>query len=152
MQDCLEAAFDLTRSVSSVSELINEDGRRAGEIVDRIDFSPLGEVVLARDETYFDDLAFLLSVEQGAPLVATLGDTSNSLQSEIEPEIENELLGRGLRTATPMVLGMGINILPRRPRRVWAGVAGKEPLRTPRRSVVGCGDTLGWRSSMKNYE
>ena len=63
MQDCLDAAFDLTRSVGFISELINEDGRRAGEIVDRIDFSPLGEVVLARDETYFDDLAFSLSVE-----------------------------------------------------------------------------------------
>jgi len=54
-------------------------------------------------------VAIALSIEQGAPLVATLGDTSNGLQSEIEPEIEpeieNELLDRGLRTATPMVLG-----------------------------------------------
>jgi len=47
----------------------------------------------------------------GAPLVATLGDVSNSLQSEIGPEIENELLGRGLRTATPMVLGTGIALI-----------------------------------------
>jgi len=47
-----------------------------------------------------------LSIEQGTPLVATLGDTSNGLQSEIE----NELLGRRLRTATPMVLGTGIAI------------------------------------------
>ena len=48
-----------------------------------------------------------LSIEQGAPLVTTLGDMSNSLQSDIE----NELLGKGLRTATPMVLGMGIALL-----------------------------------------
>ncbi|MBC8255018.1 MAG: type II secretion system F family protein [Ardenticatenia bacterium] len=54
---------------------------------------------------FIDTIA--LSIEQGAPLVATLGDMSNSLQSEIE----NELLGRGLRTATPMVLGMGIALL-----------------------------------------
>jgi len=92
--------------------------------------------------------AIALSIEQGSPPVTTLGDMSNGLQSEIK----NELLGQGLRTAAPMVLGMGINTLSRRPRRVWAGVAGKEPLRTPRRSVVGCGDILGWRSSMKNYE
>ncbi len=63
MQDCLEVALDTSRSVGFISELINEAGQRAGEILDRIDFSPLGEVVLARDETYFDDLAFLLSVE-----------------------------------------------------------------------------------------
>ena len=63
MQDCLEAAFGVSRSVGFISELIDEAGRRAGEILDQIDFSPLSEVVLARDETYFDDLAFLLSVE-----------------------------------------------------------------------------------------
>jgi len=51
--------------------------------------------------------AIALSIEQGAPLVTTLGDMSDSLQSQIE----NELLGRGLRTATPMVLGMGIALL-----------------------------------------
>jgi Flp pilus assembly protein TadB len=51
--------------------------------------------------------AIALSIEQGAPLVTTLGDMSDSLQSEIE----NELLGKGLRTATPMVLGMGIALL-----------------------------------------
>ena len=78
--------------------------------------------------------------------MATLGGMLNSLQAEIE----NELLGQG--PPTPMVLGMDINILPRRPRRVWAVVAGKEPLRTLRQSVVGCGDILGWRNSMKDYE
>ena len=34
--------------------------------------------------------------------MATLGDMSNSPQSEIE----DELMDRGLRTATPMVMGM----------------------------------------------
>jgi len=35
-------------------------------------------------------------------------DVSNGLQSEIGPEIENKLLGRGVRTTTPMVLRMDI--------------------------------------------
>jgi Flp pilus assembly protein TadB len=48
-----------------------------------------------------------LSIEQGAPLVTTLGDMSDNLQSDIE----NDLLGKGLRTATPMVLGMGIALI-----------------------------------------
>jgi hypothetical protein len=63
MQDCLKVAFDQTRSVGFLSEFINEAGRRAGEILDDIDFSPLGEVIVTRDETYFDDLTFLITVE-----------------------------------------------------------------------------------------
>ncbi|MFQ5595704.1 MAG: hypothetical protein ACE5HA_16280 [Anaerolineae bacterium] len=63
MQDLLGVAFDQSRSVGFLSQLINEAGRRAGQILDQIDYAPLGEVILARDETYFDGLAFLLSVE-----------------------------------------------------------------------------------------
>jgi hypothetical protein len=63
MQDCLDVALDVTRSVGFLSQFINEAGRRAGEILDQIDYSPLGDIILARDETYFDDLAFLIGVE-----------------------------------------------------------------------------------------
>lgn len=63
MQDCLDVALDVTRSVGFTSQFINEAGRRAGEILDRIDYSPLGDIILARDETYFNDLAFLIGVE-----------------------------------------------------------------------------------------
>lgn len=63
MEDCLEVAFDFSRSPSFLSQFINEAGRRAGEILEGIDYRPLGDVILARDETYFDDLAFLISVE-----------------------------------------------------------------------------------------
>ena len=63
MQDCLDVALDVTRSVGFLSQFINEAGRRAGEVLDQIDYSPLGDIVLARDETYFDDLAFLIGVE-----------------------------------------------------------------------------------------
>ena len=31
--------------------------------MDEIDYSPLGDIILARDETYFNDLAFLIGVE-----------------------------------------------------------------------------------------
>jgi hypothetical protein len=63
MQDCLEVALDINRSVGFLSQFINEEGRRAGEILEGIDYSPLGDVILARDETYFDGLAFLIGVE-----------------------------------------------------------------------------------------
>lgn len=63
MQDCLDVALDVTRSVGFLFQFINEAGRRAGEILDQVDYSPLGDIILARDETYFDDLAFLIGVE-----------------------------------------------------------------------------------------
>jgi hypothetical protein len=63
MQDCLLVALDVARSVGFLSQFINEAGRRAGEILEGIDYSPLGDIILARDETYFDGLAFLIAVE-----------------------------------------------------------------------------------------
>jgi len=91
--------------------------------------------------TYLEDtgnLTFIvviaLSIEQGAPLAATLGDVSNSLQAEIGPEIENELPGRALRTAMPMVLGMGVALavagiaaLDAAPSSTCASMAAKPP-------------------------
>ena len=63
MEDLLGVAFDQHRAVGYLSGFINEAGRRAGEILDQIDYSPLGEVILARDELYFAGLTFLLTVE-----------------------------------------------------------------------------------------
>ncbi len=63
MQDCLDIALNVTRSVGFLSQFIDQAGRRAGEILDQIDYSPLGDIILARDETYFNDLAFLIGVE-----------------------------------------------------------------------------------------
>jgi hypothetical protein len=63
MQDCLTVAFDLSRSVGYLSQFINQAGQRAGQILDQLDYSPLGDIILARDETYFNELAFLIGVE-----------------------------------------------------------------------------------------
>jgi len=62
-QASLAVALDTQRSVGWISELIQEAGARAGRKLDEIDLAPLGPVVTARDELYFDDLAFLLHVE-----------------------------------------------------------------------------------------
>lgn len=61
-QASLQAALDTARSVGWISELIREAGARAGRKLDEVDLTPLGPVVTARDELYFDDLAFLLHV------------------------------------------------------------------------------------------
>jgi hypothetical protein len=61
--ESLKVALDTQRSEGWISELILEAGARAGRKLDEIDLAPLGAVVTARDELYFDDLAFLLHVE-----------------------------------------------------------------------------------------
>ena len=62
-QESLRIALDTQRSEGWISELILEAGERAGRKLDEIDLSPLGQVVTARDELYFDDKAFLINVE-----------------------------------------------------------------------------------------
>ena len=62
-QESLQVALDTQRSKGWISELILEAGERAGRKLDKIDLSPLGQVVTARDELYFDNKAFLIHVE-----------------------------------------------------------------------------------------
>ena len=62
-QESLQAALDTQRSAGWISDLILEAGQRAGRKLDAMDLSPLGQVVTARDELYFDDKAFLIHVE-----------------------------------------------------------------------------------------
>ena len=81
MEDCLNVALGVTRSPSFSSQFINEAGRRAGEILDEIDYSPLGDIILARDETYFNDLAFLIGVEPRT-YVLLAGQVEESCDSE----------------------------------------------------------------------
>ena len=61
--ESLRIALDTHRCEGWISELIQEAGARAGLKLDEVDLSPLGGVVTARDELYFDDKVFLLNVE-----------------------------------------------------------------------------------------
>ncbi len=62
-QESLRIALDTQWSEGWISELILEAGERAGRKLDEIDLSPLGQVVTARDELYFNDQVFLINVE-----------------------------------------------------------------------------------------
>ena len=53
MQDCLQEAFDQSRSVGFISELIQQSGQRARQVLGGIDYSVMGPVILARDEAFF---------------------------------------------------------------------------------------------------
>ncbi len=87
MQDCLDVALDKTRSVGYLSEFINEAGDRVGKILAGIDYSPLGKVVVARDETYFDGLAFLVGVEPHSYVL---------LAGQVEQQCDSDIWGLSL--------------------------------------------------------
>jgi len=69
MQQLLGEAFDESRSIGWLSELLTGAGQRAGEILEQIDTSPLGSVICVRDETFFQGLPLLHIID---PLSMTL--------------------------------------------------------------------------------
>lgn len=87
IQICLEVSLDSSRSIGYLSEFINEAGQRAGQILDQLDYSPLGDVILARDETYFNDLAFLVAVEPNSYVL---------LGGQVEQQCDSDTWGLSL--------------------------------------------------------
>ena len=77
IDDCLRVAFDQGRSGGAVSELLHTAGQRAGEILDRIDHSPLGPVVQARDELFTGPEPNLLLVEPRSLVITGLYATAD---------------------------------------------------------------------------
>lgn len=77
IEECLEAALDVSRSNATVSHLLHEAGRRAGEILSKVDHSPLGPVVLARDELFTGRNPNLLLVEPHSLVITGLYATQD---------------------------------------------------------------------------
>ena len=77
VDDCLQAAFDQGRSPGFVSELLHTAGRRAGEILEGVDHSPLGAVVQARDELFVGRDPILLMVEPHSLVITGLYATAD---------------------------------------------------------------------------
>lgn len=69
MQDCLKEAFDQSRSVDFISDLIQQAGQRARQVLKKIDYSPMGPVILARDETFFPTPMMLLVEPHSSAIV-----------------------------------------------------------------------------------
>lgn len=63
IQALLVEAFGQSRSVGWVSELVTEAGRRAGQVLRKVDTTPLQNVIVARDETFFQGQPLLLVVD-----------------------------------------------------------------------------------------
>ena len=62
-QAVLHEAFDQTPSIGAISELRLEAGREAGRVLAGLDYSPVGKVIVGRDETFFQGVPLLLVIE-----------------------------------------------------------------------------------------
>ena len=59
----LKEALDTLKSVGYISTLRLEAGQRAGAVLSRIDYTPLGPLIVLRDETFFQGRPVLLLVD-----------------------------------------------------------------------------------------
>ncbi len=74
---CLQIAFDESRSSGFLSALAHEAGKRAGEILQRVDHSVMGAVVQARDELFVGRDPVLLMVEPHSLTITGLYASDN---------------------------------------------------------------------------
>jgi hypothetical protein len=63
LRHVLNEAFDQTRSVGGISELLTSAGHKAEHVLRHIDTSLLGTVIAARDETFFQRSPLLLVID-----------------------------------------------------------------------------------------
>jgi len=63
LRHVLGEAFDQTRSIGWINQLLTSAGRQAGHVLGGIDTSPLGTVIAARDETFFGGHPLLLVID-----------------------------------------------------------------------------------------
>ena len=84
MQKLLAEAFDQECSLGWLSGLINEAGARAGEVLDQIDLSPLGPVIVVRDETFWYDQPILLVIDPMSSVI---------LRAMVTPDCQAETWG-----------------------------------------------------------
>lgn len=68
-QVSLQEAFDNCPSIGTISQLITENGQKAGQILSDMDYSSLGSVIALRDETFFQGQPILIVIE---PISSTI--------------------------------------------------------------------------------
>jgi hypothetical protein len=59
----LKEAFDRLRSIGYIATLRLEAGQRAGHVLSRVDYTPLGPLIALRDETFFQGWPMLLLID-----------------------------------------------------------------------------------------
>ncbi len=98
LQQILGEAFDQTRSIGWISELLSTAGQKSGQILSEIDTSPLGTVIVARDETFF----------QGQPLLLIIEPVSSTIVfAQVTPDRQAETWATALLLAQDQGLTIG---------------------------------------------
>lgn len=97
LQQVLGEAFDETRSIGWISELLAEAGARAGQVLDEVDYADMGPVMVLRDETFFQEHPILFMVD---PVSGTI------LQAVVAPDRQADTWGLTLLNAQ----GQGVEI------------------------------------------
>jgi hypothetical protein len=77
LRHVLGEAFDQTRSIGWISQLLTAAGRQADCILRRVDTSPLDTVIAARDETFFQGLPLLLVIDPVSTVILFAQVTSD---------------------------------------------------------------------------
>ena len=98
LRQVLGEAFDQTRSIGWISQLLSTAGHQAGQILSEIDTSPLGTVIVARDETFF----------QGQPLLLIIEPVSSTIVfAQVTPDRQADTWGAALLLAQDQGLTIG---------------------------------------------
>jgi hypothetical protein len=81
MAVCLDELLGMSRSPAWLSSFFNEVGRRAGQTIDRADWSAVVPFIATRDEKFFNDRAFMLTIEP-ASLTIVSGHVEEGIDAE----------------------------------------------------------------------
>ena len=98
LRQTLNEAFDQTRSIGWISELLTAAGHKASRVLREIDTSPLGTVIAARDETFF----------QGSPLLLVIDPVSTTiLFAQVADDRKADTWGAALLIAQEQGVAIG---------------------------------------------
>ena len=81
VESCLETLIGQGRSLGWLSELVNEAGERAGAVLESADWSAASEMIVARDELFFGETAWLTMVDAKSHAIVR-GHVENGVDAE----------------------------------------------------------------------
>ncbi len=98
MQEMLQEAFGVRRSVGWLSELLTEAGKQAGRILADVPLAQLGPVLVVRDEKFFQNKPILMVIEPVSAAILGIWALPDR-QAETWALALTELADRGLQIA-----------------------------------------------------
>ena len=98
MQEVIQEAFGVSRSVGWISELLTEAGERADRVLAEVPLAQLGPVLVVRDEKFFQHRPILMVIEPVSAAILGIWALPDR-QAETWALVLRELADRGLQIA-----------------------------------------------------